>query len=396
MAGNTFGTLFRVTTAGVSHGPGYVCIIDGCPAGLELSVDDLLPDLRRRRPGQSKLTTQRDEQDVPEIWSGVFEGKTDGTPIGILFRNADQRSADYGDIKDKYRPGHADYTFDAKYGFRDYRGGGRSSARETVCRVAAGAVAKKLLARDGIRVLGYVKQVGDVIAGVPNPAAVTLEQVEATPVRCPVPDAAARMIALIDEVRKDCDSIGGVCELVATGVPPGLGEPVFDKLKADLGKALLSLPAVLGFEYGAGFAVATARGSANNDAFVPAAPEPHESPVAANAADCNATAAYEPHGNQGAHAPRSPKIGTESNRHGGMLGGISSGMPIVCRAAIKPTSSIPQAQRTVTRAGEPTEILVKGRHDPCLLPRFVPMGEAMVALVLIDHLLRARASRLPG
>jgi len=385
MAGNTFGKLFRVTTAGVSHGPGYVCIIDGCPAGLELSVDDLLPDLRRRRPGQSKLTTQRDEADVPEIWSGVFEGKTDGTPIGILFRNSDQRSGDYGDIKDKYRPGHADFTFDAKYGFRDYRGGGRSSARETVCRVAAGAVAKKLLAREGIRVLGYVKQVGEVIADVPDPAAVTLEQVEATPVRCPVPGAAERMIALIDTVRKDCDSIGGVCELVAVGVPPGLGEPIFDKLKADLGKALLSLPAVLGFEYGAGFAVANMRGSANNDIFTPTPTEPHESPVAADAADCNATA-WEPH-----HPPR---VQTETNRHGGMLGGISSGMPIVCRVAIKPTSSIPRSQRTVTRSGEPTEILVKGRHDPCLLPRFVPMGEAMVALVLVDHLLRSRVSRL--
>jgi len=248
MAGNTFGKLFRVTTAGVSHGPGYLCIIDGCPAGLELSVDDLLPDLRRRKPGQSKLTTQRDEDDLPEIWSGVFEGKTDGTPIGISFRNGDQRSGDYGDIKDKYRPGHADFTFDAKYGFRDYRGGGRSSARETICRVAAGAVAKKLLSRIGVRILGYVTRVGDVVADIPDPTAVTLEQVEATPVRCPVPETAAAMIDLIDAVRKDRDSIGGVCEMVAVGVPPGWGEPVFDKLKADLGKALLSLPAVTGFE----------------------------------------------------------------------------------------------------------------------------------------------------
>lgn len=394
MAGNTFGKLFRVTTAGVSHGPGYVCIIDGCPAGLELSAADLVPDLRRRRPGQSKLTTQRDEDDAPEIWSGIFEGKTDGTSIGILFRNADQRSGDYGDIKDKYRPGHADYTFDAKYGFRDYRGGGRSSARETVCRVAAGAVAKKLLARAGVRVLGYVKQVGDVLADVPDPTAVTLEQVEATPVRCPDPGAAARMIELIDAVRLDRDSVGGVCELVATGVPPGLGEPVFDKLKADLGKALLSLPAVTGFEYGAGFAAATMRGSAHNDVFVPGPNGSHESPVAPNATDCNATAAV-------SSTPLPLEVGaarvaTETNRHGGMLGGISSGMPVVCRAAVKPTSSIPRAQRTVTRAGDPTEILVKGRHDPCLLPRFVPMGEAMVALVLVDHLLRSKVSRLSG
>lgn len=357
MPGNTFGECFRLTTAGVSHGPGYVAIIDGCPPGLPLAVEDLLPDLRRRRPGQSHIVTQRKEADVPEIWSGVFEGKTDGTPISLLFKNEDQRSGDYGDIKDKYRPGHADFTFDAKYGFRDYRGGGRSSARETVCRVAAGTVAKKLLGTIGVRVLGYVKQVGDVIADVADPTAVTLDQVEATPVRCPVPDAAARMIALIEEVRKQQDSIGGVCELVAVGVPAGWGEPVFDKLKADLGKALLSLPAVLAFEYGAGFAVARARGSANNDPFI----------------------------------PKAGGIGTETNRHGGMLGGISSGEPIICRVAVKPTSSLPQPQKTVTRAGEPTEIVTRGRHDPCLLPRFVVMGEAMVALVLADHWLRWKA-----
>jgi chorismate synthase len=357
MPGNSFGELFRVSTAGVSHGPGYVVIIDGCPPGLPLSADDLRPDLRRRRPGQSKLVSQRMEEDVPEIWSGVFEGKTDGTSIGILFRNTDQRSQDYGDIKDKYRPGHADFTFDAKYGFRDYRGGGRSSARETVCRVAAGAIAKKLLGQCGIGVLGYVKQIGDVRADIADPAKVTLEQVEATPVRCPDPAVAERMTTLIEEVRKDQDSIGGICELVATGVPAGLGEPVFDKLKADLAKALLSLPAVMAFEYGAGFAVATARGSHNNDAFI----------------------------------PKAGSIGTETNRHGGMLGGISSGEPVVCRVAIKPTSSLPRPQKSVTRAGEPTEITVRGRHDPCLLPRFVPMGEAMMALVLIDHWLRWRA-----
>jgi chorismate synthase len=360
MAGNTFGELFRVTTGGVSHGPGYAVIIDGCPPGLPLSEADLLPDLRRRRPGQSRIVTQRQEEDAPEIWSGVFEGVTDGTPITILFRNADQRSQDYGDIKDKYRPGHADFSFDAKYGRRDYRGGGRSSARETVCRVAAGAVARKLLAGLGVRVLGYVTQVGDVRADVPGPTAVTLEQVEATPVRCPDPAAAARMIALIEEVRKDQDSVGGVCELVAVGVPPGWGEPVFDKLKADLAKALLSLPAVMAFEYGAGFAVAAARGSQNNDVFVPRGDRPW-------------------------------RIGTATNRHGGMLGGISSGEPIVCRVAVKPTSSLPRPQPTVTRAAEPTEIVTRGRHDPCLLPRFVPMGEAMIALTLVDHWLRWRA-----
>jgi chorismate synthase len=366
MPANTFGELFRVTTAGVSHGPGYLCIVDGCPSGLPLGTDDLLPDLRRRMPGQSKLVTQRKEDDLPEIWSGVFEGRTDGTSIGILFRNADQRSGDYADIKDKYRPGHADYTFDAKYGFRDYRGGGRSSARETICRVAAGAIAKKLLATIGVRIVGYVKQVGEVRADIADPAAVTLDQVEATPVRCPDPGAAERMIALIEEVRKDQDSIGGVCELVAVGVPPGLGEPVFDKLKADLAKALLSLPAVMGFEYGAGFGVATARGSANNDVFIPSAT-----------------------GSAGG-SPQHP-ITTETNRHGGMLGGISSGLPIVCRVALKPTSSLPREQRTVTRTGEPTTMSTRGRHDPCLLPRFVPMGEAMLALVLADHWLRWRA-----
>jgi chorismate synthase len=357
MAGNTFGQLFRVTTAGVSHGPGYVAIVDGCPPGLPLSVDDLLPDLRRRKPGQSSIVTQRKEEDLPEIWSGVFEGKTDGTPISVVFRNTDQRSHDYGDIVQKYRPGHADFTFDAKFGFRDHRGGGRSSARETVCRVAAGAIAKKLLATVGVRIVGYVTQVGHVEFAVADPTLVTLEQVEANIVRCPDPAKAEEMIALIEQVRKERDSIGGVCEMVAVGVPPGWGEPVFDKLKADLGKAMLSLPAVLAFEYGAGFRVATMRGSENNDPFV----------------------------NKGG------KIGTATNRHGGMLGGISSGEPIVCRVAIKPTSSLPQPQQTVTKQGEPTEIVTKGRHDPCLLPRFVPMGEAMFALTLVDHWLRQRA-----
>ncbi|MBA2225939.1 chorismate synthase [Thermogemmata fonticola] len=371
MAGNTFGTLFRVTTAGVSHGPGYLCIIDGCPAGLELSVADLLPDLARRRPGQSKLTTQRDEADLPEIWSGVFEGKTDGTPIGILFRNSDSRSSDYAEIRETYRPGHADYTFEAKYGRRDYRGGGRSSARETICRVAAGAVAKKLLARAGIRILGYVIQIGPIRATIPDPTRLTLEQIEASPTRCPDPQAARQMEELIESVRKDRDSIGGVCELVAVGVPPGLGEPVFDKLKADLAKALLSLPAVVGFEYGSGFAAAAMRGSEHNDAFLPAA-RPYPPPA----------------------DPNIPPLASETNRHGGMLGGISSGQPILCRVALKPTSSIPRPQRTVTRSGQPTQLLVKGRHDPCLLPRFVVMGEAMLALVLADHWLRAQCNRL--
>ncbi|HEX6274973.1 MAG TPA: chorismate synthase [Polyangiaceae bacterium] len=365
MAGNSFGQAFRITTAGESHGPANVVIIDGCPPGIPLGIDDLRKDLARRRPGQSHIVTQRQEADEAEILSGVFDGKTTGTSLAILVRNQDQKSRDYDDIKDKYRPGHADYTFDAKYGFRDYRGGGRSSARETVVRVAAGAVAKKLIAEAfGGRVVGYVKQIGDIVADVGDPAAVTLERVETLPdgtpniVRCPDAACVPKMIELVEALRKDQDSIGGVGEIVATGVPAGLGEPVFDKLKADIGKALFSLPAVLGVEYGVGFGAARLRGSENNDAF------------------------YAEGTGETKH------VATRSNRHGGMLGGISSGMPIVVRAAVKPTSSLPREQETVTNALEATTIRTKGRHDPCLLPRFVPMAEAMVALVLADHWLR--------
>lgn len=378
MSGNSFGQAFRITTAGESHGPGNVVIIDGCPPGIELSSELLSVDLNRRRPGQSKIVTQRQEADEPEILSGVFEGKTTGTSIAILIRNTDARSRDYSKIMETYRPGHADYTYDRKYGFRDYRGGGRSSARETTARVAAGAVAKQLLASHlGVRIIGYVKQVGGIVARVDDPAAVTLEQVETLSsgepniVRCPDHSQVEPMIQLIEAVRKDQDSIGGVAELVAVGVPAGLGEPVFDKLKADLAKALFSLPAVLGVEYGSGFACARMRGSEHNDPFeldpsVPAVP--------------------------GAL----PTVRTTKNDHGGMLGGISSGMPIILRAAIKPTSSLPRPQPTVTRGGEATTVRTTGRHDPCLLPRFVPMGEAMVALVLADHYLRQRAQSGSG
>ncbi len=358
MPGSTFGQAFRVTTAGESHGPAYVAIIDGVPPGLALSEEDLQPDLDRRRPGQSSVTTQRKEADTAEILSGVFEGRTTGTSIAVLIRNHDQRPRDYTEIKDKYRPGHADLTFDAKYGFRDYRGGGRSSARETSVRVAAGAIAKKLLLEKwGTRIVGYVRRIGDIEAEVADPAAVTLEDVEANIVRCPDPRRAEEMIELIERMRSEKDSIGGIAELVATGVPAGWGEPVFDKLKADLGKALFSLPAVLGVEYGAGFGVAGSRGSENNDVFI------LEDGV----------------------------VRTASNRHGGMLGGISSGMPIILRCAVKPTSSLPREQVTVTRQGEATTIITTGRHDPCLLPRFVPMGEAMFALTLADHALRHQA-----
>ncbi|MDP1797309.1 MAG: chorismate synthase [Planctomycetaceae bacterium] len=368
MPGNSFGQAFRITTAGESHGPGNVVIIDGVPPGISLTVEDLLVDLNRRRPGQSHIVTQRDEADLPEILSGVFEGRTTGTSLAILIRNTDQRSKDYSDIAKLYRPGHADYSFDAKYGFRDYRGGGRSSARETTARVAAGVVAKKIIAEAfGGQVLGYVVQVGDIRANIADPAAVTMDQVEKLPdgspniVRCPDPTTAAAMVTLIENIRKEGDSIGGAAEIVATNIPAGLGEPVFDKLKADLAKALFSLPAVLGVEYGIGFGCVTMRGSAHNDLFIPDAAHP-----------------------QDGH----PGITTATNRHGGMLGGITTGLPIVLRAAVKPTSSLPIEQQTVTQAGEPATIRTKGRHDPCLLPRFIPMAEAMVAIVIADHWLR--------
>lgn len=331
-------------------------------------MEDLLVDLNRRKPGQSKIVTQRKEADHPEILSGVFEGVTTGTSLAILIRNEDQRSKDYSDIKDKYRPGHADFTYDAKYGFRDYRGGGRSSARETNVRVAAGVVAKNILqAAFGGRIVGYVTQVGHLKAAVSDPTSITADQVEKfadgslNPVRCPDHDLAREMIEYIDEIRKEGDSIGGVAEVVAVNVPAGLGEPVFDKLKADIAKALFSIPAVLGVEYGSGFGCATMRGSENNDHF-----------IAANA---------------GEH----PVISTDSNRHGGSLGGISTGQPLVFRAAVKPTSSLLIEQPTVTREGEATTIRTKGRHDPCLLPRFVPIAEAMLAITLADHWLRWRA-----
>lgn len=366
--------MFRITTAGESHGPGNVVIIDGLPPGLGLSADDLRPDLARRRPGQSLLTTQRQEQDEPEILSGVFDGRTTGTPLAILIRNTDQRSSDYSDIREKYRPGHADFTFDARYGFRDYRGGGRSSARETTARVAAGAVAKKLIREAfGGQVLAWVSQIGTLRASIPNPELVTLQQIEFLPdgspnlVRCPDHAVVPHMVALVDEVRRDLDSIGGAAQIVATGIPPGLGDPVFDKLKADLAKALFSLPAVLAVEYGIGFGCCEMRGSQNNDDFIP--------------------------GPASTANPLAPPVAVASNRHGGMLGGMSTGAPILLRAAVKPTSSLAREQQTVTRTGQPTTIRTTGRHDPCLLPRFIPMAEAMTAIVIADHWLRWQAIR---
>ncbi len=359
MAGSTFGVLFRVTTAGESHGPANVVVIDGCPAGLPLSLDDLRPDLARRRPGQSHLVSQRGEPDEPEILSGVHEGLTTGAPIAVLVRNVDAKSRDYDDLAGLFRPGHADYTYDVKYGHRDPRGGGRASARETVSRVVAGSVAKKLLARRGVRVLGWVAQVGDVVASIPDRAAVTQEDVERTPTRCPDVLAAERITELVERVRKEQDSIGGICEIVAHGVPPGLGEPVFDKLKADLGKALLSIPGVMGVELGSGFRAGAMRGSEHDDVFMP--------------------------GHPGA-------LHTETNHHGGTLGGISSGMPLLLRVAVKPTSTIPRELRTVDRDGQAAILRARGRHDPCIALRFPPIGEAMVAITLADHALRAMAS----
>ena len=355
MPGSSFGQIFRITTFGESHGPALGVVIDGCPPGLPFSVEDIQPDLDRRRPGQSAVTTARKEADEVQILSGVFEGKTTGTPICLVVFNSDARSRDYSQIKDLFRPGHADYTYRARYGIRDYRGGGRASARETVGRVAAGAVARKILAHEGVSILAYTCRVGDVVMQPVD--AVTREMIEANIVRCPDPDAASRMEEAVHEARKDKDSIGGEVEIIATGVPPGLGEPVFDKLKADLAKGMLSIPAVTGFEYGSGFSAARMRGSEHNDVFV---------------------------NENGA-------VHTQTNRHGGMLGGISSGEPIIMRVAIKPTASVATPQKTVDIHGEEQEIVTKGRHDPCLAPRFVPIGEAMTALVLVDHLLRFRA-----
>jgi chorismate synthase len=356
MGGSTFGTLFRITTFGESHGSALGVVVDGCPAGLPLGESDIQRDLDRRRVGQSRVTSARSEADTVQILSGVFDGRTTGTPIALVINNTNARSQDYDAIKDVYRPGHADQTWDAKFGFRDYRGGGRSSARETAARVAAGAVARKLLATASIDVLGYTLQLGPLRAQV-----IDESEIERNPMRCPDPHVAEQMVALVEQARHERDTLGGIVAVRARGVPAGLGEPVFDKLDADIGKAMFSIPAVKGVEIGSGFAVATERGSGNNDPFVQRA---------------------------------DGKIGTASNNAGGILGGISSGEEIVVRIAAKPPASIPQEQQTVTRAGEPTTIVVKGRHDPTVLPRLVPIAEAMLLLVVADHWLRQRAARV--
>jgi chorismate synthase len=359
--GNTFGQIFRVTTFGESHGGGVGVVIDGCPPNIELSEMEIQRELDRRRPGQSKVTTQRKEADQCEILSGVFEGKTLGTPIAILVRNKDARPEDYAEIAEKFRPSHADFTYEAKYGIRNWQGGGRASARETIGRVAAGAVAKKILSAlySEFGVVAYVTQIHNVAAKI-NRSTVKGKDVERNIVRCPDTAAATKMISLVEEVRSQGDSVGGVIECVARGIPPGIGEPVFDKLEADLAKAMLSIPATKGFEIGSGFAATRMRGSQHNDPF----------------------------------EMRGGKIRAATNNSGGVQGGISNGEEIYFRVAFKPTATIGHEQKTVTSSRRQTRLAARGRHDPCVLPRAVPIVEAMAALVLCDHALRQRATKI--
>jgi chorismate synthase len=355
MAGNVFGQMFRITTWGESHGRAVGVVVDGLPAGLPFSEADIQKELDRRRPGQSEVSTPRSEADRVEILSGIFEGMSTGTPISMLVWNSDARSSSYDAIKNTPRPGHADFTYMARYGIRDHRGGGRSSARETIGRVAGGALAKLLLSYSGIKIAGHVLELGRIRA---NPISFEeiLENVEKNPVRCADPEAAKKMLEKIAALRQEGDSVGGIVEVIVKGVPAGLGEPVFDRLDADLAKALMSIPAVKGFEIGAGFEAASMRGSEMNDSF----------------------------------RMEEGKIICSSNNAGGVLGGISTGLDIVCRVAVKPTPSISKLQQTVdliTR--ENAEIEIKGRHDPTIPPRMVPVAEAMVALVLVDHMLRS-------
>lgn len=357
MAGSIFGTVFRISTFGESHGKALGVTIDGCPAGLEVDVDFIQEELARRRPGQSSIVTQRKESDQVEILSGIFEGYTTGTPIAMMIRNKDARSKDYSHIATQFRPSHADYTFHAKYGRRDYRGGGRSSARETAARVAAGAIAKIFLKTKGVEVLAYVSQVGNLRMS-KDLLQISKENIEQNIVRCPDQALAKEMETLIRAVRKDGDTIGGVVNGLITGCPAGLGEPVFDKLHADLGKAMLSINACKGFEYGSGFDGVTMRGSEHNDAFY----------------------------------LENEQVKTRTNLSGGIQGGISNGMDIYFRTAFKPVATIVQDQESINEAGEKVTVTGKGRHDPCVVPRAVPIVEAMAALVLADHLLRKRGN----
>ncbi|MEI8341755.1 MAG: chorismate synthase [Verrucomicrobiota bacterium] len=355
---SSFGQLFRISTFGESHGGGVGVVIDGCPPLIDLTEADIQRDLDRRRPGQSEIVTPRAEEDRCEILSGVFEGKTTGTPIAILVRNKDARPEAYSEMETAFRPSHADFTYQAKYGIRNWQGGGRASARETIGRVAAAVVAKKILDRltPAPEIVAYVKSIHEIEASV-DPATVTFEQVESNIVRCPDAAAVQPMIDLIKKVRSEGDSVGGVIECVIRGLPPGLGEPVFDKLEADLAKAMMSLPATKGFEIGSGFAGARMTGSQHNDPF----------------------------------EMREGRVRTSSNRSGGIQGGISNGEPVFFRLAFKPTATLLQKQQTVSITGENIELAARGRHDACVLPRAVPMVEAMAALVLADHVLRHRA-----
>lgn len=352
MAGNSFGTLFRLTSFGESHGTAIGGVLDGCPPGIVIDMAFIASEMARRKPGQSALTTPRKENDTVEFLSGIFEGKTTGTPIGFIIRNADTQSEDYSEIKSVFRPGHADYTYEQKYGTRDYRGGGRSSARETACRVVAGAIAKLLLKHYGITIQAYVKQTGSVKLEL-APEQLDLSYTEQTPVRCPHPETAQRMIELIEAVKAEGDSIGGVIQCIITNVPAGLGEPVFDKLHAQLGKAMLSINAAKGFEIGSGFDSVNFKGSELNDVFE----------------TTNGT------------------IVTKSNHSGGIQGGISNGMPVYFQVAFKPVSTIMKPQQSINLQGEQTVLTPKGRHDPCVLPRAVPIVESMTALVIADFLL---------
>jgi len=353
---SVLGTLFRISTFGESHGVGVGVVVDGCPPRIPITEELIQAELDRRRPGQSRITTQRKESDSVEILSGVLDGLSLGTPIALMVRNADHRSRDYDEMATKYRPSHADYAYDQKYGIRAVSGGGRASARETIGRVAAGAIAQEILRSYGVEIVGYVTAVQSITASIETES-VTREQVDANIVRCPNADVAESMISLIEQVRKDGDSIGGVVECVARGVPAGWGEPVFDKLEADLAKAMLSLPACKGFEVGSGFAMTRQRGSEVNDHF----------------RNVNG------------------KVVTTTNHSGGIQGGISNGMPIVVRCAFKPVATVMMAQPTVDSSGAETTLSGKGRHDPCVVPRAVPMVEAMMALTLVDHALRQRA-----
>lgn len=353
---NSFGKLFTITTWGESHGGGVGVVIDGCPPGLAIDAAEIQAELDRRRPGQSSIVTQRKEADSVTILSGVFEGRTTGTPISMMVANTDARPEAYAEMREKYRPSHADYTYQAKFGLRDHQGGGRSSARETIGRVAAGAVARKILAKAGVEIRAWVSRIHDI--GMPEAGSIpTLAAVEASPVRCPDPAAAARMIERIEAVRAEGDSVGGVIECRARGVPAGLGEPVFDRLDAELAKAMLSLPATKGFEVGSGFAGTFLKGSEHNDAF----------------------------------ESRDGRVRTATNRSGGVQGGISNGEDIVFRVAFKPTATILRSQRTVDTSGAETELAARGRHDACVLPRAVVIVEAMTALVLVDHWMRQHA-----